>query len=359
MPIVKANKKTIAQAAKIIKAGGIVAFPTETVYGLGANAFNARAVRKIFETKGRPMDNPLIVHIGEMGELNKISNFRPFGMSPAGGQFPNSKLRFAMTAEELAERFWPGPLTLVLPKNKNIPDEVTAGLRTVAVRMPSHPVARALIRAAGVPIAAPSANLSGRPSPTTALHVAEDFGDGLFILDGGCAEVGLESTVLDLTVEPPIILRQGAVTLEIIQGVLPETISCKGNFSTSAGGKVKSPGMKYRHYAPRAPLFLAQGKGAKEEIPSIQRFLLNHKNLRVGVLTVEEHKDRYQHAWVVISLGSRRNLSEIAQNLFTSLRKFDKLNVDVIIAETFPREGIGAAIMERLEKASYGDGKSR
>ena len=213
-----------------------MAFQPEAFYGLGANAFNARAVRKFLKLKGRWTITDC-AYRGN-GELNKFQ-FHVASGCPRRDNF-KFKLRFAMTAEELAERFWPGPLTLVLPKNKNIPDEVTAGLRTVAVRMPSHPVARALIRAAGVPIAAPSANLSGRPSPTTALHVAEDFGDGLFILDGGCAEVGLESTVLDLTVEPPIILRQGAVTLGIIQGVLPETISCKGNFSTSAGGKVKS-----------------------------------------------------------------------------------------------------------------------
>lgn len=363
MPIFKANKKSITTAAQIIKAGGIAAFPTETVYGLGANAFDARAVRKIFALKGRPSDNPLIVHIADLEDLEKISNLQ-FPISNYGNPHLNSPPASRGSKEEevitrsvidkLTAAFWPGPLTLVLPKNKNIPNEVSAGLETVAVRMPSHRVARALIRAAGVPIAAPSANKSGCPSPTTAGHVADDFGEKLFILDGGPTEFGLESTVLDLTVDPPLILRLGAITLETIREILPEVVTRgdDGNPSTSSGNIIfKSPGMKYRHYAPRAPLFLARGENGAM-VSDIQYFILSHNNLRVGVLTINEHADCFGEAAEVTSLGSRRNPEQLARNLFDSLRKFDKLNVDVIISETFSKVGIEAAIMERLEKAA-------
>jgi L-threonylcarbamoyladenylate synthase len=345
MPILPANEKTIAEAARIIRGGGVAAFPTETVYGLGANAYDAQAVAKIFALKGRPSDNPLIVHIAETGDLGKISKKLENKKTRKQEEIASSRSLLAM-ANALAKKFWPGPLTLVLPRNKKIPYEVTAGLETVAVRCPAHSVARDLIRAAGVPIAAPSANLSGRPSPTSAKHVAEDFGEELFILDGGEAEVGLESTVLDLTVDPPVILRRGAVTLEMLKEIIPDVA-----YAEKFSGAVKSPGQKYAHYAPRAPLFLARGSG-EDMVQSIQRFILSRKNLKVGVLTVNEHADRYPRAFAVISLGPRRDLKLIARNLFTMLRKFDKLNVDVIISETFPKTDIGSAIMERLERAS-------
>lgn len=334
MPIVKVNKKNIAKVAEIIKAGGVVAFPTETVYGLGANTFDAQAVKKIFALKGRPSDNPLIIHIGNLEDLGRVAEL----------EIASSVHLLAM-ANTLLKRFWPGPLTLVLPKKKEVPYEVTAGLETVAVRMPSHPVASHLIHLAGVPIAAPSANKSGRPSPTSAVHVAEDFGDELFILDGGKTKIGLESTVLDLTASPPVILRAGAVTLEMILDILPDVILGKGDAEAP-----KSPGMKYRHYAPKAKLILIGGEGERV-IADIQYFINSHSDLKIGVLASREYAVRYSGARIVI-LGSRHRLDLCARNLFSKLREFDKLGVDVILAESFSEEGIGAALMERLKKAS-------
>lgn len=333
MAIVKADTNSIKQAAEIIKSGGVVAFPTETVYGLGANAYDRGAVKKIFELKGRPGDNPLIVHIAEVGDLYKISNIK--------------YLISKEVIDKLIAKFWPGPLTLILPKNKNIPSEVSAGLNTVAVRMPRHPIALALIKEAGVPIAAPSANLSGKPSPTSATHVFDDFGDKILILDGGTTEVGLESTVLDLTVSLPVILRQGGVTYEDIRKVLPDIFY--GLHLT--GGKAKSPGMKYRHYAPKAKMFLAKAEDA-DAVDFINRFIVQNKDLKVGVLATDDYKNSYEGAFAVLSLGGRNDLDMCARNLFTTLRKFDSLNVDVIISEIFPEEGIGAAIMERIRKAA-------
>jgi len=389
MKIVKADKYSIEEAARIIKNGGVVAFPTETVYGLGANVYDGAAVRKIFEIKGRPSDNPLIVHIAEMGDLNQISNIPSAmqGQALRAGKYQKLKKQeiatddLAMTGREqeiatddlamtrrereiasstrndeegiavtvvaLAEAFWPGPLTLVLKKSAAIPNEVSAGLDTVAVRMPKHPVALALIKSAGVPIAAPSANLSGKPSPTNARHVLDDFGDKVFILDGGEAEVGLESTVLDLTVHPPVILRQGGVTYEDLVKVLPDIFYGPH----LVGGKAKSPGMKYRHYAPKAKLFIAQGEGV-DMVSFIKKFIAENIGAKVGVLATDDYKDNYQDALVVLSVGKRSDLGQCARNLFTVLRKFDSLNVDVIVAENFPENDIGAAIMERLYKAS-------
>lgn len=329
--IVRPTKENIGRAAEIIKNGGIVAFPTETVYGLGADAFNAEAVKKIFAVKGRPVDNPLIVHIAEVGDLIKVA------LRPSSGQ--------DAFIEKIIEAFWPGPLTLVFKKRDEIPSVVSAGLQTVAVRMPAHKVALRLIKAAGVPIAAPSANISGKPSSTTAHDVYVDFGDTIpLVLDGGRTKVGVESTVLDLTVDPPVILRQGGVTFEELREIIPNVLR-SGGLGVGSG---KAPGMRHKHYAPRAPLVLAL---AARMVQDIQRFIVENQDERVGVLATLENADSYKGARVVV-IGSRNNLAECARNLFASLRKFDKLKVDIIISEVFSREGLGSAIMERLEKAA-------
>lgn len=327
--ILGADKKSIRIAAKIIKAGGLVAFPTETVYGLGANALNGRAVLKIFKAKGRPADNPLIVHVGGIEDLGKVAEL----------EIAASEDLLAMTGV-LIRKFWPGPLTLVLPKKKIIPKEVSAGLETVAVRMPDNKVALDLIREAGVPIAAPSANISGRPSAVTASQVEKDFGGKIdCILNGGRARVGLESTVVDVTVFPPVILRQGAVTLDDLRAVIP---------FAKHGGKAdykiaKSPGMKYRHYAPQAPLILAR---------NVQKEINKYRSENIGILVSRENSDVYTGFKKRVILGLRTDSRECARNLFTALRKFDNLKVSIIISEIFPERGLGAAVMERLRKAA-------
>ncbi|MDO8585156.1 MAG: L-threonylcarbamoyladenylate synthase [bacterium] len=334
MPIVSATEKNINKAAAIIREGGIAAFPTETVYGLGANAFDAKAVKKIFKAKGRPQDNPVIVHIVDKRDLSLVAASIP------------------PVAKKLIAKFWPGPLTLILPRNKNVPSIVSAGLDTVAVRMPAHQIARALIKKAGVPVAAPSANKSGRPSPTDAHHVTRDFGKTLFILDGGRTKIGLESTVVDCTVSPPVILRHGGVTFEELRHVVPTVrILKKGDVNAPA----KSPGMKYRHYAPKAPLVIAEGSGAAMR-KNIAQLIRSSKGKRVGILATEESLPYYMalgdRRIITLALGSRNNMRACARRLFAVLRKFDTLNVDLIITESFPEKGIGAAMMERLRRAS-------
>lgn len=319
----------VAQAAHIIQSGGIVAFPTETVYGLGANAFDATAVGKIFAAKGRPTDNPVIVHIASMRDLRRVSGAVP----PVAGQ--------------LARAFWPGPLTLVVPKHANVPLVVTGGLPTVAVRMPDHAIARALIRAAGVPIAAPSANVSGKPSPTSAAHVRHDFGSRVpMVLDGGSTRVGVESTVVDCTVDPPVILRQGGVTLEALHNVVPE-------ITVAVTSSRKSPGTRYRHYAPVAPLTIASSEDDETTFVEIQQFIDAHAGKRVGVLCANESATRYARAAAIVTLGSWHSLRTCARRLFAALREFDTLDVDVIISERFPEIGIGATIMDRLTRAAH------
>ncbi len=329
--VVKGNNKYIlAQAALLIQRGGIVAFPTETVYGLGANAFDARAVAKIFEIKGRPMDNPVIVHIASVRDLLRVARVVP------------------LMARKLARVFWPGPLTLVLLKHADIPLVTTGGLDTVAVRVPDHAVARALIRAAGVPIAAPSANTSGKPSPTTARHVRDDFGDRVpMILDGGSTRVGVESTVVDCTVDPPMILRQGGITRELLARVIPTIQVFRAGVSAA-----KSPGLRYRHYAPHAPLMIALSADDDHMFVEVQQFIDAHAGMRVGVLCASESAGRYARAAAIVTLGSRHNLRACARRLFAALREFDTLNLDFIIAERFPSTGIGAAVMDRLTRAS-------
>jgi L-threonylcarbamoyladenylate synthase len=333
----KPEKKVLQKAAEIIKRGGLVAFPTETVYGLGGNALDKRAVRKIFEVKGRPLDNPVIVHIAEIEDLNLLAKNIP------------------KEAEILAKKFWPGPLTLILFKKKIVPDEVTAEGNTVAIRMPKNKIALKLIKAAGVPIAAPSANLARRPSPTTAQHVFEDLGEKVdLILDGGRTKIGLESTVVDLTVQPPQILRPGEVTFEELKKVLKNLKLHPFLLGEKLKDKViKSPGMKYRHYAPKALLVLIEGN-LKERVKKFKNLIDFYKKQKkmVGVMASQETKKFLKKGDMILVVGSRKNLKEISRNLFQTLRKFDKKKVDIILAETFPEKGIGFAIMHRLKKAA-------
>ncbi|NGQ95544.1 threonylcarbamoyl-AMP synthase [Brevibacillus sp. SYP-B805] len=329
----------IVDAARLIQAGEVVAFPTETVYGLGANALSDEAVEKIYKAKGRPGDNPLIVHIGEMAQLSMVAREVP---GPA---------------QQLIEAFWPGPLTLVLPKTDQVASLVTAGLDTVGVRMPDNPVALALIRAAGVPIAAPSANRSGRPSPTTAEHVRVDLeGRIAAILDGGSTGVGVESTVLDLTVQPPMILRPGGVTREQLQEVIGE-VAVDPAFE--AGKETpRSPGMKYTHYAPQGEMWLVAGE--EERVRAKMAAMLEQarqSGLSTGVLgTAESVRFWREHPSVDVALacGSRHDLHSVARELYGCLRQFDDLGIQYIVAEAFPRTGMGMAVMNRLEKAAGG-----
>jgi L-threonylcarbamoyladenylate synthase len=320
----------IKEAAQLLKSGEVVAFPTETVYGLGANAKDTKAVEKIFAAKGRPSDNPLIVHIAHLQQLEEIVSNIPD------------------VAHTLMKRFWPGPLTLILPKKQGvISDRVTAGLSTVAVRMPAHPVALALIEESGLPLAAPSANISGRPSPTTAAHVFADLNGRIAgIVDGGETGIGVESTVLDCTSKMPTILRPGGVTKEALEQVI-------GNVAIDSAladerQTPKSPGMKYTHYAPKSPMTIVQGS------PVFLQTLVNKQRAlgkKVGVLTTEENRPFYD-ADVVLACGSRHDLHTVASHLYDTLRKFDETDVDFIYSESFPTEGIGAAIMNRLKKAA-------
>ncbi len=306
-------------AAAILQSGGICAFPTETVYGLGANAFDEAAVAKIFRAKGRPQDNPLIVHVADPAQLSDICIVSPI-------------------AQKLMDRFWGGPLTLILPKTDKVPLAVTAGLSTVAVRMPSHPVANALIRLAALPIAAPSANLSGKPSPTCALHVKEDLeGRADCIVSGGDCLWGVESTVLDLTSEVPAILRPGAVTHEELTEVLGEVV-----FGTGSEAP-KSPGMKYTHYAPEAPVFIAEGPDAADRILAAAA---NYTS--PGVLYYKTP------VALPVSFSAGNTATEYAARLFYALRAFDEKGADVIFAMPPEAGGMGDAVRNRLFKSAGG-----
>lgn len=326
---IKKDYPQLQEAARLLRGNEAIAFPTETVYGLGANAMNDEAIAKIFEAKGRPSDNPLIVHIGAYSQLEGVVSEIP------------------VVADVLMKHFWPGPLTIILPKKDGISEKVTAGLDTVGVRMPDHPVALALIEEANVPVAAPSANRSGRPSPTLASHVYEDL-DGKIagIVDGGATGVGVESTVIDCTSEVPTILRPGGITKEQLEEVIgPVVLDPALKDQTE---KPKSPGMKYTHYAPKAPLRIVEGSRA-----FIQELVDNKKRegYTVGVLTTEEYQHVYE-ADVVLSCGVRSDLASVATKLYDVLRTFDTSEVAVIFSESFPNEGIGNAIMNRLTKAA-------
>ena len=325
----KKDYPQLQEAARLLRENEAVAFPTETVYGLGANAMNDEAIAKIFEAKGRPSDNPLIVHIGAKSQLSGIVR------------------EITPVAEVLMEHFWPGPLTIILPKKDGISEKVTAGLDTVGVRMPDHEVALALIEAANVPVAAPSANRSGRPSPTLASHVYEDLNGKIAgIVDGGATGVGVESTVIDCTSEVPTILRPGGITKEQLEEVIG-TVSLDPALKDETE-KPKAPGMKYTHYAPKAPLSIVEGSR-----DFIQQLVDKKKEqgYTVGVLTTEEYQHVYK-ADVVLSCGVRSDLASVATKLYDVLRTFDASKVDVIFSESFPNEGIGNAIMNRLTKAA-------
>ena len=329
------NKAIIEKAGDILKNGGLVAFPTETVYGLGADALNEMAAHKIYEAKGRPSDNPLIVHITNMKDLEKVAEVIP------------------EAAYTVAEKYWPGPLTMIFDKTDLVPYGTTGGLETVAVRMPNEPVARAVIDAGGGFIAAPSANTSGRPSPTTAQHVEEDLTGRIdMIIDGGAVPIGVESTILDMTVTPPMILRPGAITKEMLEELIGEVSVDRALISSESKEPPKAPGMKYRHYAPEAELSIVEGP-MELVIEGINRMARERsaQGYRVGVIGTEETVARYR-ADSVKSVGTRTDESTIASHLYGILREFDNEKVDYIYSESFATGGIGSAIMNRLLKAA-------
>jgi len=313
------DKEIIHQAAEIIKGGGIVAFPTETVYGLGADAFNPLAVARIFEVKRRPYFDPLIVHVAYPADVKKLVK-----------EIPSN-------AKKLTESFWPGPLTVVLLKNENIPDIVTAGLPTVAIRMPNHPMALSLIKESKCPIAAPSANPFGYLSPTTAEHVQEQLGDQVdLILDGGPCPVGVESTIVSFLEERPRSLRPGGVSLEEIESVIG-----KVEINPNELEKPSAPGMLPRHYAPRTPIVLDWD----------EKNLDIYKNKKIGLLAFQGPRNHLKFKSVEV-LSKKGDLREAAANLFAAIRRLDALNLDLILAESIPEIGLGRAIMDRLRRAS-------
>lgn len=330
---VKMEKEKIRRAGEKIRQGGLVAFPTETVYGLGADALQAKAACAIYLAKGRPSDNPLIVHIAAWEAMERIA------------------LDLPDTAKKLADAFWPGPLTIIVKKAACVPYETTGGLDTVAVRMPAHPLALALIEEAGGYIAAPSANTSGRPSPTTAQHVIDDlWGEIDIILDGGPVGIGLESTIVDLSSDIPTILRPGAVTPAMLESVIGEVQLDKGLISDDSGEKPKAPGMKYRHYAPQASLTVVEGS-QQAMSDEINRLVHQYEKEKVGIICSEETVVQYPYG-VVKTLGSTKDETAIAQNLYGVLREFDTLNVTCIYSEAFNTPVLGQAIMNRLLKAA-------
>jgi|YelNatPaOPRAMG01_1025707.scaffolds.fasta_scaffold00282_28 L-threonylcarbamoyladenylate synthase len=320
------SPKLLEKAVKVLEKGGLVAFPTETVYGLGADAFNPLAISKIFLVKKRPQDNPLIIHIGKIEEVYSLAEYIP----------PD--------AEKLMKIFWPGPLTLIFPKSSLVNDIVTAKSSKVAIRLPNHPIALALLKAFDRPIAAPSANLSGRPSPTKAEHVIRDLGDKIdLIIDGGEVIWGVESTVLDLTLDVPLILRPGACTKEDIEKVLGKKVDIwRGNYDN-----VPSPGLKHKHYSPKIPLYIIN-EFSEEWKKRILKWVEEGK--KIGVLATEEYRNFYPNSVKLLTVGTRKNLATIASNLFGAMRILEE-EVDIILSESYPLEGIGLAIMDRLRRA--------
>ena len=334
--VLSPDPETYSLAASLLQSGQLVAFPTETVYGLGANALQPEAVRAIFTAKGRPADNPLIVHIYDRSQLEPLCDIPP-------------------GAQQLMDAFWPGPLTLLFPRKSTVPDVVTAGLPTVAIRMPSHPVAAALLKACALPVAAPSANASGRPSPTTAQHVLEDM-DGKIplIIDGGPCEVGLESTVLDLCHGQPRILRPGGITREMAQEALGREVALADSIlrPLQPGEKALSPGMRYRHYAPHGQVTLVEGE--EERVVAALEQLYQQavaEGRSACVLCFSEHVEQL-HACSPHDIGSRENTAEIAHRLFDTLRRLDEEGMEVIYSEVLPPRGLGLAVMNRLGRAA-------
>lgn len=335
-------EEVIRTAAAIIKKGGTVAFPTETVYGLGADALNPDAVRKIFKAKGRPLDNPLIVHIADIEQLDVVAS-----------DVPDSAIG-------LMDTFWPGPLTLIFKRKDIVPDVTTCGLDTVAVRMPDNPIALGLIRGAGTPIAAPSANISGRPSPTTAEHVISDLSGRIdAVIDGGAVRVGVESTVLDMTPDIPVLLRPGRVSIDQIREYVGDVLIGYTDRQAGAGEAVRSPGQKYTHYSPETRLVLVMGNSSAV-VDKMSRLAREYRdrNIRVGLLVTDEtawaeEMAEYVSVEGVFLLGSRYDASAIASNLFAGLRYLDMEDTDVIIADgSMGIAGIGAAVLNRLKKAA-------
>ena len=327
--------EVLQEAGKIIQSGGLVAFPTETVYGLGGDALNKESSRKIYEAKGRPSDNPLIVHICALEDLKPIVK-----------EIPEDVYR-------LAEAFWPGPLTIIMKKSDLVPKETTGGLDTVAVRMPSHPVALKFIKYAGGYVAAPSANVSGRPSPTKAKYVIEDMTGRIeMILDGDGIDIGLESTIVDMTGEIPMILRPGYITRDMLEKVLGEVSVDKTILDVNCKEPPKAPGMRYRHYAPKGQLTIVEGEVTKtiETINELTK-KAHEKGEKVGIIGTEETKDLYLGDSIK-SVGKRRDEKSIARTLYTILREFDDEEVTVIYSESFSQGFMGQAIMNRLLKAA-------
>ncbi|MFQ5008780.1 threonylcarbamoyl-AMP synthase [Clostridioides difficile] len=318
--------------AKLLREGKTVIFPTETVYGLGANALDENAVKKIYEAKGRPSDNPLIVHIYEKEEVYDLAK------------------DISDKAKLVIEKLWPGPITIILNKKDIIPYKTSGGLDTVAIRMPSNVIARAIIKEAGTPIAAPSANISGRPSPTKAKHVYEEMNgrvDGIVL--GGDSNFGLESTVLDLTEETPMILRPGSITKEVLEELLGEVKLDPSLSKKEDNQKAKAPGMKYKHYSPNADVYIISGK--RENVATKINDMIKSnrdKGLKTGVMCISRNREFYDGE--VIDLGN--SLEEVASNLFDALIEMDKKGVDVIYSEEFPKTGVGQAIMNRLLKSA-------
>ncbi len=331
--------KAIRKAAEIIRKGGLVAFPTETVYGLGANALDEEAVAKIFAIKKRPASDPIIVHISDLDQLDEIVTKVP------------------MIANRLAKRFWPGPLTLIMGRNPNVPANVSAGLPSVAVRMPSNPIALALIREAGVPVAAPSANIFSRPSSTRARHIIEDFSDSVdLIIDGGDSIIGVESTVLDLTVSPPVILRPGGTPMENIQELIPELQFDPKYIKIDEEQSSTSPGMLTKHYSPRAQVVLFKGPVdlVKDRIKH-ELVKMKNQGKKVGLLLPDEDLEELSNQNVkTVALGPEKDLATIARNLFSGMRELDRYDLDIILVRSLDSEGLGLAILDRMIRASEG-----
>lgn len=324
------ENEVLDKAAEFLKKGGLVAFPTETVYGIGANALDASVVEKIYRAKGRPLDNPLIVHVANKEQVNKYVT-----------EIPD-------IAYPLMNLFWPGPLTLIFNKNEHIPDVITGGLKTVGIRVPNHQLALDLLELADIPIAAPSANLSGKPSPTSVKHVIEDlYGRVDMIIDGGDVPIGIESTVLDITVKMPIILRPGKITKEMIEKVIGQVQVANGENASVP----RAPGMKYKHYAPKGELTIISGN-QEYAINQINKMVIEDetKGMHVGIIATKEDKDLYNKGTIIV-IGSEKKPDEIAANLFRTLRMMDEKGVEQIYIRPFKEEDIGVATMNRLLKA--------
>ena len=348
------NDEELKEAAQILRDGGLVAFPTETVYGLGGNALDEKAAGKIYAAKGRPSDNPLIAHVSCAAEVTPLVKYIP----EAG--------------KKLMDAFWPGPLTIIFPKSDIVPYGTTGGLDTVAVRMPVDPVANRLIALAGVPVAAPSANTSGRPSPTTADHVWQDLNGKIeMIIDGGPVGIGVESTIVDVSGDVPAVLRPGAITMEMLKDVLGEvTIDPAILGPMSEGVRPKAPGMKYKHYAPKADLTLVEPANVADARKTGEAVAMTQEQVeqmvktvwklakekidagcKVGIICTDESRLRYPQG-EVRSIGARKSQESVAHNLYALLREFDDLKVDYIFSESFTQDHLGQAIMNRLSKAA-------